>query len=90
MNSTTHVSIFFLFLLLVSFIWHQSLHLRVVGVICCTAMDNRIDDLERKLDEVMRQLRRKHHARVRGCSLPQGGPHPVDVEDRWDEGTEGG
>ena len=44
----------------------------------------RADDLERKLDEVVRLLKGQHCTRLRGRSPPQRECWRVETEDRWD------
>ena len=64
---------------------------RLRGSIAEATIENRmklrVENLERKLGEVVRLLRGRHHARPRERSPPRRKQHRVDMEDRRNRGT---
>ena len=50
-------------------------------------MKSRVENLERKLDKVVRLLRGRHHTRTRGQSPPWREHRRIEMEDCWDGGT---
>ena len=57
------------------------------GPIVEVAMEDRIKNLERKMDEVERLLRGRQHVRPGKRSPPRREHRRVDLEDQWDGGN---